>query len=78
MRRRRPHLGPIAADPELEPIVTRREVAPDGDAPAVRDSATGSVLPAPAPSPLGAGPGRRADSERGDRKVLVQLLATIS
>lgn len=78
MRRTRLYLRPIAADPDLEPILTRREVAPDGDAPAVHDPATGSVRPVPAPPPPGAGPGRRGDGGRGGRDVLVQLLAATS
>lgn len=45
MKRRRPYLRPIAADSDLGPLPARREVAPDGDAPAVREAATGSSLP---------------------------------
>lgn len=59
MRRTRPYLRPIAADPDLEPVSAHREVVPDGAAPAVRDAETGGVLPAPASPPPGAGPGRR-------------------
>lgn len=78
MRRRRPYLRPIAADPDLGPLPARREVAPDVDAPAVRDPATGSSLPAPASPPPGAGPGRRGEGGHRGREVLSQLLATTS
>ena len=76
MRRTRLYLRPIAADPDLEPLGALREVAPDGDAPAVRDATTGRVLPVPAPPPPSAGPGRRDAGGRAPRPA--QLLAATS
>jgi len=78
MRRMRLYLRPIAADPDLEPALTGRDVASDSAAPAVRDSATGTVLPAPVPPPPGAGPGRRDVAGRGARELAAQLLAATS